>query len=76
MDFDFRGAVERRGRLVDPDTVRLLPESVVHDFPARIKAAAGIVATIVSGEVLTEKGKHTGAFPGRVLRNTHYHAHA
>jgi hypothetical protein len=23
-----------------------------------------------------ENGKHTGALPGRVLRNTYYHAHA
>jgi hypothetical protein len=26
--------------------------------------------------VLMENGKHTGALPGRVLRNTYYHAHA
>jgi N-acyl-D-amino-acid deacylase len=58
--------------------VRPLPESVVHDFPAggwRVKEpAAGIMATIVNGQVLMENGKHTGALPGRVLRNTHYHA--
>jgi len=57
-----------------------LPETVVHDFPAggwRMKEpAAGIMATIVNGEVLIENGKHTGALPGRVLRNTYYHAHA
>jgi N-acyl-D-aspartate/D-glutamate deacylase len=64
--------------IFDPDTVRPLPESVVHDFPAggwRVKEpAAGIMATIVNGEVLMENGKHTGALPGRVLRNTHYQA--
>ena len=64
--------------IFDPDTVRPLPESVVHDFPAggwRVKEpAAGIMATIVNGEVLMENGKHTGALPGRVLRNTYYHA--
>jgi len=63
-----------------PDTVRPLPETVVHDFPAggwRMKEpAAGIMATIVNGEVLMENGEHTGALPGRVLRNTYYHAHA
>ncbi len=52
----------------------------MHDFPAggwRVKEpAAGIMATIVNGEVLMENGKHTGALPGRVLRNTYYHAHA
>jgi len=66
--------------IFDPDTVRPLPETVVHDFPAggwRMKEpAAGIMATIVNGEVLIENGKHTGALPGRVLRNTYYHDHA
>jgi N-acyl-D-aspartate/D-glutamate deacylase len=65
--------------IFDPDTVRPLPESIVHDFPAggwRVKeAAAGIMATIVNGEVLLENGKHTGALPGQVARNTWYHAH-
>src|SRR6202035_3205847 len=66
--------------IFDRDTVRPLPETVVHDFPAggwRMKEpAAGIMATIVNGQVLMENGKHTGALPGRVLRNTYYHAHA
>ncbi len=64
--------------IFDPDTVRPLPLEVVHDFPTgakRIKEpAAGIMATVVNGEVLMEDGKHTGALPGRVLRNTYYHA--
>ena len=29
---------------------------------------------LVNGEVLMENGKHTGALPGRVLRNSYYHA--
>jgi N-acyl-D-amino-acid deacylase len=66
--------------IFDPDTVRPLPESIVHDFPAggwRVKeTAAGVMATIVNGEVLLENGEHTGALPGRVARNTYYHAHA
>jgi N-acyl-D-aspartate/D-glutamate deacylase len=64
--------------IFDPDTVRPLPLEVVHDFPTgakRIKEpAAGIMATVVNGEVLMEDGKHTGALPGRVLRNSHWHA--
>jgi N-acyl-D-aspartate/D-glutamate deacylase len=28
--------------------------------------------TIVNGQVLLEDGRHTGALPGRVLRNTYY----
>ena len=35
--------------------------------------AEGIGVTIVNGEVLIEDGKHTGAFPGRVMRNALYH---
>ncbi|MGH7099381.1 MAG: N-acyl-D-amino-acid deacylase family protein [Stellaceae bacterium] len=66
--------------IFDPDTVRPLPEIVVHDFPAggwRMKEPAeGILATIVNGEVLIEDGRHTGALPGRVLRNTYRQAHA
>jgi N-acyl-D-amino-acid deacylase len=65
--------------IFDPDTVRPLPETIVHDFPAggwRIKEdAVGIHATIVNGQVLLEEGRHTGALPGRVLRNTYYRAH-
>ena len=64
--------------IFDPHTVRPLPLEVVHDFPTgakRIKEPAeGIMATVVNGEVLMEGGKHTGVLPGRVLRNTYYHA--
>jgi N-acyl-D-amino-acid deacylase len=64
--------------IFDPHTVRPLPLEVVHDFPTgakRIKEPAeGIMATVVNGEVLMENGKHTGVLPGRVLRNTYYHA--
>jgi len=64
--------------IFDPDTVKPLPLEVVHDFPngaKRIKEPAqGIHMTIVNGQVLLEDGKHTGALPGRVLRNTYYKA--
>src|SRR5919106_4855757 len=57
----------------DPDTVRPLPESIVHDFPAGgwrgKEPAAGVAATIVNGEVLLENGEHTSALPGKVARN-------
>ena len=64
--------------IFDPATVKCGHEEVVHDFPAggwRIKEPAeGVHATIVNGQVLLEEGKHTGALPGRVLRNSYYHA--
>jgi N-acyl-D-aspartate/D-glutamate deacylase len=66
--------------IFDPDTVSPMPEDVVHDFPAggwRVRELAnGVHYTIVNGQVLLEDGHHTGALPGRVLRNTLYHANA
>ena len=57
----------------DPDTVRPVPEDVVHDFPndgwRMRELAEGIHYTVVNGEVLLEKGTHTGAHPGRVIKN-------
>jgi N-acyl-D-amino-acid deacylase len=62
--------------IFDPDTVKPLPLEVVHDFPTgakRIKEPAqGIYATFVAGEMLMKEGAHTGALPGRVLRNSYY----
>ena len=64
--------------IFDPETVRPLPHEVVHDFPTgamRIREPAeGIRMTIVNGQILLEDGKHSGALPGRVLRNPHYRA--
>ncbi len=65
--------------IFDPATVKCGPEEVVHDFPAggwRIKETSeGVSHTIVNGEVLLEDKKHTGALPGRVMRNSYWHAH-
>ena len=62
----------------DPDTVRPLPETKVEDFPAggwrMQELAEGIRCTIVNGEVLLEDGQHTGALPGRIMRNALYQA--
>jgi N-acyl-D-aspartate/D-glutamate deacylase len=60
--------------IFDPETVQPLPEDIVHDFPAggwRFRElASGIHSTIVNGQVLLEDGKHTGALPGRIVRNS------
>ena len=65
--------------IFDPETVNAGKETVVHDFPGggwRIKEEAeGVHFTVVNGQVLLEDGVHTGALPGRVLRNSWYHAH-
>jgi N-acyl-D-amino-acid deacylase len=64
----------------DPDTVQPGKQDVVHDFPNdgwRIRELTeGIHYTVVNGEVLLEKGAHTGSHPGRVLHNAHYSAAA
>ena len=64
--------------IFDPATVKCGKEEVVHDFPAggwRIKETSeGVSHTIVNGQVLLEDKKHTGALPGRVLRNSYWHA--
>src|SRR5437899_1831103 len=65
--------------IFDPATVKCGKEEVVHDSPAggwRIKETSeGVTHTIVNGQVLLEDKKHTGALPGRVLRNSYWHAH-
>ena len=65
--------------IFDPATVHAGKESVVNDFPGggwRIREEAiGVHYTIVNGQVLLEDGEHTGALPGRVMRNSWYHAH-
>jgi N-acyl-D-aspartate/D-glutamate deacylase len=62
----------------DPDTVRPVAEDKVHDFPANgwrmRELAEGIHYTVVNGEVLMEKGTHTGTHPGRVLHNARHQA--
>lgn len=56
----------------DPDTVDAEEPEEVQDLPAgRTRmglAARGIDYTIVNGQVLLEQGRHTGAYPGRIVR--------
>jgi N-acyl-D-amino-acid deacylase len=60
----------------DPETVKPVAEDVVHDFPSdgwRMRELAeGIHYTVVNGEVLLEKGTHTGSLPGRVIKNARH----
>jgi len=57
----------------DPATIDLAPAEKVHDLPAGapryIQRALGIHCTIVNGSILMEHGRHTGAYPGKVLRS-------
>jgi N-acyl-D-aspartate/D-glutamate deacylase len=57
----------------DPATVRECEPEMVQDLPGNekrlIQKAIGIETTIVNGQVLVERGEHTGALPGMVLGN-------
>jgi N-acyl-D-aspartate/D-glutamate deacylase len=59
--------------IFDPATIGAGEPASVADFPAGeerlVQPAFGVHATVVNGEVLVENGRHTGALPGRVLRN-------
>ena len=56
----------------DPDGLRFGYPTYVNDFPGGAGRlcvrAEGYAATLVNGQVVTEQGEHTGARPGRVLR--------
>jgi len=56
----------------NPDTIAPMMPEVDHDLPAgarRLKQkAAGIMATVVNGEVVLRNNEHTGALPGQLLR--------
>ena len=59
--------------LFDPATVAAKPPVYAYDFPRHgrrlISKADGIVATFVAGTQVFDRGEHTGALPGRVLRS-------
>ncbi len=66
--------------IFDPETINPLPEDVVHDLPAGAwrtrELATGVHYTIVNGQVLLDEGRHTGALPGQLLRNSRYRENA
>ena len=72
-----RGLV-RRGwsadlNVIDLDRLDVREPEVRHDFPTGARhlsqRADGYGATIVNGRIVMRDGVHTGALPGRVLRN-------
>jgi N-acyl-D-aspartate/D-glutamate deacylase len=78
---DFFGLHER-GRLapglradvnvIDFDALRLHKPELVHDMPANgrrfIQRVEGYEATLCAGTPIFERGQHTGALPGRLVR--------
>jgi N-acyl-D-aspartate/D-glutamate deacylase len=61
--------------LIDFDRLRLHKPELVHDMPAGgrrfVQRADGYVATLVAGIPIFERGEHTGAMPGLLLRAGH-----
>ncbi len=59
--------------LFDPQTIRECEPEMVNDLPGGekrlIQRAIGVKTTMVNGAILVQDGEHTGAFPGRVLKN-------
>ena len=60
--------------VIDLDTLDLALPEVRRDLPGGAprltQRARGYEATVVNGAVVMERGEHTGAFPGRVLKNS------
>ncbi len=58
----------------DPATISPLEPGEAHDLPGgakrRKQLARGIEWTVVNGQVLMEKGEHTGVYPGKVARSS------
>lgn len=58
--------------VIDVDALKLNTPRIVHDLPAGgkrfVQDAEGIVATVVSGEVIFENGEMTGVLPGKLVR--------
>ena len=58
--------------LIDFDRLRLHRPELVHDMPANgrrfVQRVEGYEATLVAGTPIFERGEHTGAMPGRLVR--------
>jgi N-acyl-D-aspartate/D-glutamate deacylase len=58
--------------IIDFDRLQLHTPHIVHDLPAGgkrfLQNADGILATVVSGEVIYRDGEATGALPGQLIR--------
>jgi N-acyl-D-amino-acid deacylase len=62
--------------IFDLATIAAEEPEEVHDLPAGMmrlaQRATGVDFTIVNGQILLENGVHSGALPGRVMRNPAY----
>jgi len=60
--------------IIDFDEIQLEAPEIIFDLPAggrrMFQGARGYVATVVSGQVIMENGRYTGAVPGALIRGT------
>ena len=58
--------------IIDFDRLKLHSPHIVNDLPAGgkrfLQHADGIEATLVSGELIYDRGEATGALPGKLIR--------
>ncbi len=58
--------------LIDFDGMRMQKPELIHDLPANgrrfVQRVTGYEATIVAGQPIFERGEHTGALPGKLVR--------
>ena len=58
--------------MIDFDRMRMQKPELVHDMPANgrrfVQRVAGYEATICAGTPIFERGEHTGALPGKLVR--------
>ena len=58
--------------LIDFDGMRMQKPELIHDMPANgrrfVQRVTGYEATLVAGQPIFERGEHTGALPGKLVR--------
>src|SRR5437762_2173623 len=58
--------------LIDFDGMRMQKPELIHDMPANgrrfVQRVTGYQATVVAGQPIFERGEHTGALPGKLVR--------
>jgi N-acyl-D-aspartate/D-glutamate deacylase len=58
--------------LIDFDALKLHKPELIHDMPADgrrfVQRVEGYEATLVAGAPIFERGEHTGALPGKLVR--------
>ena len=58
--------------LIDFNAMRMHKPELIHDMPANgrrfVQRVTGYQATLVAGQPIFERGEHTGALPGKLVR--------